>query len=138
MERKTVRSLIRSLRQEERDARRIAAEVLGISALTLDLEQVLPALCEALQEKDDVVRACAAWAIGMIGPEGVEAALPLIRALTDQSALVRRQAAWALRKIGPAAVEAIPALTNALQDEDEGVRANAAWALGRIKKEKAP
>ncbi|MFZ8842411.1 HEAT repeat domain-containing protein, partial [Thermoflexus sp.] len=151
-----VPALIQALRDEDRDVRWMAAWALGeigdpqaTPALTEALKDkeslvcwmaawalgkigvpALPALLEALQDKDEEweVRYAAALALGQIGdPQATPA---LIQALRDENLVVRWAAAEALRKIGDP--QALPALLEALKDEDEGVRRAAAEALGQI------
>jgi len=103
--------------------RRAAAQALG----QIGDPQATPALIQALQDKEWVVRGTAAEALGQIGdPQATPA---LIQALRDEEWEVRRAAAWALKKIGPPAV---PALIQALRDEEWEMREAAAKALGQI------
>jgi HEAT repeat protein len=63
----------------------------------------VPALIEALKDKDRNVRRAAALALGKIGPATKDAVPALIEALKDKESYVRSAAAWALGKIGPEA-----------------------------------
>ena len=103
-----------------------------VSAIA-NLEQMkdpaaVPALIDALKDKDLGVRRNAAWALGrMKDPQAVPA---LIKALKDESSYVRRAAAVALGEIKDP--RAVPALIEALKGENDFVRENAAWALQAI------
>jgi HEAT repeat protein len=69
-------------------------------------KKAIPALIQALIDKDEDVRYAVAYALGKIG-----------------------------RNAGPAkAAKAVPALTEALKDENQFVRENAAKALKQIQK----
>ncbi|NER51449.1 MAG: NTPase (NACHT family), partial [Symploca sp. SIO1A3] len=97
-------------------------------------EAAIPALTQALQDEDDIVRWDAAQALRKIG--GTETAISaLIQALQDEHYSVRSSAAKPLDKIGTET--AILALTQSLQDEDYQVRRNAVIALGEIGTEAA-
>ena len=89
----------------------------------------MPALVEALKDKEWTVRQSAAEALGKIGPKA-EAAVPaLAEALKDKNSVVRRIAAQALAQIG---LPAVPALAKALQDKETDIRLLAAVALGQM------
>jgi HEAT repeat protein len=94
--------------------REIAAQLLG--EIGPPAEAAVPALVEALQEKDPDVRAMAA----------------------EARADIRIRAAEALGRIGPAAAAAVPALGEALvqdevvQGQEGSLQWEAAWALGQI------
>ncbi len=105
--------------------RRAAAEALG----KIGDPQALPALIEALKDKDSGVREVAAGALREIGPQALPA---LIEALKDKDSEVRRAAAEALGKIG--GPQALPALTEALKDEVRWVRRAAVEALAAVLK----
>jgi len=68
----------------------------------------VPALIQALQDQDVSVRYYAAYALGKIGEEAVNAVPTLIQAFQDPHATVRQGAAEALEKIGtPEALKAV-------------------------------
>lgn len=76
------------------------------------------------------IRATAAYVLGQMGREAMEATDDLVEALSDDDPHVRRRAAWALTKIGrPAA----PALERALTNSEPVVRIGAAKALAEIR-----
>jgi len=89
--------------------------------------QALPALLEALEDKEWWVREAAEGALRKIGPPALPAPL---EALKDKDWQVRWAAAEALGRIGD--LQALPALLEALKDKDWQVRWAAAWALGEI------
>jgi HEAT repeat protein len=62
--------------------------------------QAVPALIEALEDRDDHLRCAAAKALGEIGPEAKLAIPALIKALEDENFHVRLDAAEALGEIG--------------------------------------
>jgi len=89
--------------------------------------QAVPALLQALKDKEWRVRWAAAEALESIGdPQAVPA---LIQALKNEDLWVRQAAAGALGKIG---VPVVPALMEALKDRDEDVRGAAARALLKL------
>jgi len=119
-------ALIQTLR--DKDVSMDAASALGEIG-----PQAIPALVEAVDDRDAQVRRGAILALGFIGPEAKEAAPLIIQALEgDAEWLVRSGAANALGWIKPDASEAVPALVQALEDESEYVRSAAADALGEF------
>ncbi len=95
-------------------------------------EQAIPALLNALHDREDPIRCVAALALGEMRAASAIPALTLL--LADASGWVRGAAADALALIGEPAV---PALGEALQDPRDGVRVRAAYALHRIKSVKS-
>jgi HEAT repeat protein len=77
--------------------------------------------------EDDINRAMAANALGLIGSKSVQI---LTECLKDTEVFVRRQAVTALTRMAPNQTAAIPALIKALDDVDEAVRAEAVEGLG--------
>jgi HEAT repeat protein len=124
---KRVEDLIKDLKDERVEVRRLAVE-----ALVRIGESAVPALGEALKDQGEWVRVGAAEALGRIGPEAKSAVPALVEALKDQIVGVRRRAAEALGIIGSEAKSAVPALVEALKGQDAEVREGAAEALGRI------
>ncbi len=94
-------------------------------------KNAVPALVQALSEKDREMRKHAATALYMIGPAAVPG---LVEALRDNNQEVGVWAATALGWIGPAAV---PALERAIKDRDPRVRVLAVAALGKAAGEDA-
>ena len=120
---KQIHTLIRALaaRSQQRSAQKDLVKI-GPAAV--------PALAEALKDKDARVRFSTGRALGEIGPAAKAAVPALIQALKDEDGSVRYQTVLALGKIGPAAKAAVPALKEAL--EDRGLSRHAAEALGKI------
>ncbi len=155
---KAVEPLIDSLKDENNDIQRLAAEALGkigskkavevlknyhsaihkgflfahIGKNKIDSEKAVEPLIQALKDADSFVRWNAADALGKIGSE--KAVEPLIQALKDVDSSVRWNAADALGKIGSERV--VEPLIQALKDVDSSVRWNAADALGKIGSER--
>ena len=119
-----INSLIKKLKsndERELDAAMEKLEKIG--------EPAIPALIEALQDKNLLVRQSAAKVLGYIGSPVIPA---LAKALKNLDAGVRRSAASALGRIGIEAKTALPQLVPLLQDSDAGVRRSAAYAVGNI------
>jgi len=123
-EEENVESLIKAVKDKDKDVRADAAEALG----KIEDPRAVEPLIQALKDKDEDVRTDAAEALGKIGdPRAVE---PLLQALNDKDEYVRIHAAEALGKIGdPRAVEP---LLQALNDKDDRIPGCAAEALGKI------
>jgi HEAT repeat protein len=127
--RNIIDELANQLTDKEPDARRIAAETLGL----IGGAEILPSLIMILvKDKESKVRSHAATALGQIG--STEAVRPLIHTLhVDKESEVRRSAAEALGSIK--STEALPALIRSLtRDKDNNVRGGAAEALGKIRR----
>ena len=92
----------------------------------------VPALINALQDKNESIRASAAYALGDIGSAAQDAVPALTQALRDESTWVRRHATEALGLIGQPAQNTVPALIDLLYDEHYWIRDNAARALARL------
>ena len=117
------------------DARSSAAKALGWIGPAGP--EVIPALIQALADKDARVRAAAAAALGEIGPAAVEAVPALIQTLQDRDVSVIVDAATALGKIGPASPEVVPALVKALTDGHTDMHSAVVYALSEIGPEAA-
>ena len=122
-----VRLNVVRLRSTNAWERMSGADALG--AIGPEAKAAVPALAQALKDKDCDVRLYAAVALGKIGSEAGVAVPALIEALKDEDLCVRMGAEKALGEIGPTAM---PALIEALKDEDLGVRTGAEKALGGI------
>ena len=85
-------------------------------ALSAIGEPAVPALINVLQDKNESIRASAAYALGDIGYSAQEAVPLLTQTLRDESAWVRRHAAEALGLIGQPAQNTVPALIGLLRD----------------------
>lgn len=122
---KDLAALIADLAHPSDRVRWEAAQALGETQDT----QAVPALIEALQDRNVHVRRDAAVALGKLGD--ARAVPALCEALTRWDRDVRRAAAVALGEIGNR--HAVPALVSVLLDkEDEEMRQNVARALGKI------
>lgn len=130
-----VTSLAEALKHDDAELRAQAAVTLeGIGP---EAASAVPALIDALADKDVNVRSNASNALVQVGGE----ALPgLIAALKSEQRDVREQAARTLRKMGPTAQSAVPALVEALQDDDVDVHtavSSALFAIDRVAAEQA-
>lgn len=83
-------------------------------------------------ERETHVHATIADALGLLGPDAVDAVPALIRLLDDEHEIVRVRAVSALGRIGPASPRVVPALARALRDRDHDTRATAAESLGAM------
>jgi len=126
------------LQDQDETVRASVAEALkkiGSPEALRALKETIPALIQALQDRDPEVRSNAAYTLGGKGEGAVDAVPALIQLLKDQNGDVRSNSAGALGQIGtPEAIKAakgaIPALVQALQNKD--IRVTAAGALGQI------
>jgi len=148
-----VPALVAALKEEDPE-RSLHIEV--SNALEKIGAAAVPALIEALKDREAYTRRRAAMILGEIGPPAKDAVPALVAALKDESLWVRAYAARALGGgfftvlpwdvlgsqlvfitraetrggIGPEARAAIPALIEALEDHNEFVRWHAAQAIG--------
>lgn len=123
-EKRDVKGLILTLKDDDETIRKEAARALG----NLGSSQAIEPLTITLQDPDKGVREEAINALGKIDdPQVIK---PLAYALDSQFISLRWKAAQALGKIG--SQEAIEPLTTALQDPDKDVKEEAIIALGRI------
>ncbi len=121
---RTREQLLRHAREGPTKTRAAALQALG----KLQDPQALPALTQALQDKDPSVRRAAALALGELqDPQALPA---LLHALRDEDAFVREAAARALGKLKDP--QALPALLHALQDKNAIVRGAAARAMEEL------
>jgi HEAT repeat protein len=118
---------IAALKEKRQVTRHRAVQTLGAIG-----KPAVPALIEALKDKDPWIRGGAIGALLSIGPSA-EAAVPaLIRVLAEDSDPLRRAAALALGQIGPGAQEAVPELVKAMRGGKLLLSQYAAVALGKI------
>jgi hypothetical protein len=96
-----------------------------------EAKAVVPALIEALKDREKDVRRAAAMALEGVGPTQMSIP-PLQIALEDQEAEVRQNAATALGSFGPMARSPAPQLGKTVKDPDPKVRAAAALAFWRV------
>src|SRR5262249_15561752 len=116
--------LLDLLRHEQVSFRRFAAD--AFIDLAPDTVGIQPALRRALRDKDSMVAADAARALGALRNKARPSVLALVKALTHEEPHVRIYAAEALASIGPNARAATKDLAEALGDPVPGVR----WAAG--------
>ncbi len=102
-----------------------------------ELQQVVPILLAALQDKRSQVRSTAIVALGMSGRVAVPALTGLVKGFSTDADLAW-QAAAALELIGPPSQPAVAALLDALQSPVEKVVVHSARALGAIGAESQP
>jgi HEAT repeat protein len=115
-------------REDEWTLRSDAVKALGHVVGAADV--VVPALVNALRDRDRWVRWSAAESLGRLR---ATAAVPALReALRDRAENVRSGAAEAVAKMGKVAAAAVPDLIEALRDRAGAVRKAAAQALGRL------
>jgi hypothetical protein len=135
--RESVALLVASLRDPDEMVRYAAAGALGAFEhirrrdVRIAPDAAQP-LAHALNDESALVRATAAWALGLIDPPQTLAIEPLAARLGDQDVLVRRQAALALARMWHGAPGAADTLVPALDDPDPVVRLGAARALVRV------
>src|SRR5207302_1714056 len=93
----------------------------------------IPALREALEDKDPRVRVKVAEALWRIErPEPRLLLLVLLDGLKEKDAAVRLNALTVLGRMGSGARAAVPDMSKALEDKDEDVRLEAVLALGEL------
>jgi HEAT repeat protein len=96
---KSTDQLIGDLKSPEEKDRLIAVRLLPQKKR--DAAKVIPALVEALQDKDPDIRISAAIGLGYFGDEAKEAIPPLQAALRDRDPRVREAAGHAIARIRP-------------------------------------
>lgn len=122
--------LLDLLRHREVTFRRFAAD--AFIDLTPDTVSIQPALRRALRDRDSMVAADAARALGALHHRASPSVPALVKALSHEEPHVRIYTAEALASIGPKAVAATRDLARALGDPIPGVRWAAGEALGSI------
>jgi HEAT repeat protein len=122
----------RTLADWQRDLRDPAADVRAraVEALVAFDRRAVPALTQALGDKEYRVRATAVAALVKMQPGDVVPGM--IDALQSVEIPVRANAAGVLGSFGTAAMPAAPALARALKDPNPRVRELAGEALNRI------
>ncbi len=106
----------------------------AISYLGPDAKPAMPKLHALLKDggQDVMVRAGAAFAIGLIGEEAAVAVPDLVKAAGAGNPNLKRAGIRALGEIGPKAVAGVPVLTRALADSDMRTARQAFVSLGDI------
>jgi HEAT repeat protein len=89
-------------------------------------------LIRLLRDPDGVVRAHAAFVIGLMGEDARDAVPILIEMLQYGMLGDQRLAAMTLGTMGAAAADAIPMLLATTNEEDDTLASMAAWALEEI------
>ena len=123
-----------ALTNEDAAVRKEAVRSLGKlqGRASLDPSFVVPALLDALADRDASVRAIATTYLGIIH-KNPDATVPaLTEMLKDENPEVRTAAASALGSFGAAASPAVPALRRAAGDKDENVAREAGLALVKL------
>ena len=113
--------MIKDLSHRDPERRRAAAEYLADAKS----EAAVPALTQALKDKDEDVRVTSAYALWNIGDASAPARAELRAALADESGLVRIYSAGALEMLGENPKNLIPAIKEAMADSRMWVRAYA-------------
>jgi HEAT repeat protein len=107
--------------------------VVALGELGPAARDAVPALAEALEDRELSVRWDAAKALGKIGAAAARAVPALTAVLHEQDdAIVRQRAVVALGEIGPAARAAVPALIGVLKESAQHLDEHAGEALVRI------
>jgi len=122
--------LVELLRHQQVEIRRLAADAL--IDLAPDTVSIQPALRRSLRDKDSMVVADSARALGALRSRASPSVRALVNALSHEEPHVRIYAAEALASIGPTASAATKDLARALRDPIPGVRWSAGEALGSI------
>jgi HEAT repeat protein len=128
--------LIVALTSTSTDTRYHAAEILG--GMGSSAGRAGPALVNALEDKDPVVRMAAKAALDEIGvtfeysPSVSQHIEDLITSLRDPNPNIRAEAAYDLGNLGPQATLALSALRLAQDDPDARVRSAATLAIMKI------
>jgi len=124
---------VRDLSSKNLNVRDNAANSLGNEANNPEFGRAaavaVPALLQALKDRDPTLRGAAAFALGSIGAQPEKTVPALIEALKDPENRVRQSAADALGEFHSESSSAVPALAAALADPDDQVRQTAAKSL---------
>lgn len=123
-----------ALTSEDAAVRKEAVRSLGKlqGRASLDPSFVVPALLDALADRDAGVRAIATTYLGIIHKDADAAVPALTEMLKDEDPEVRTAAATALGSFGAAANPALPALRRAQGDKDENVAREAGLTIVKL------
>ncbi|HOU14121.1 MAG TPA: HEAT repeat domain-containing protein [Anaerolineae bacterium] len=102
---------------ENEEVRGAAAHALG--EMGAEAIPAVPALVEALEDEESLVRLITAEALGKIGPGAVEAVPALLKVVAEDRG-ADLYAVYALANIGPEPNEVVPVLIQRLRDDDVG------------------
>ena len=103
--------------------------------------EAVPALIEALLDRESFVRVWAAAALARVQRENPDAIPALVAGTHDAISFVRSLAAWHLGRLGPThpgIKSVVPGLRELLNDNDPSVRAEALMALENLACKGAP
>lgn len=119
--------------QEAKSSVRVSAAE-ALASLGADAAPGVPALVDALQDRDNYVRFAVTRALGDVGPAAKAAIPALSDAMKDGNSLVRRNAAIAVWKIDGRADLAVPVLGDYVKDKrnEPFFRAEAIHVLGAM------
>ena len=112
--------------------RRALDAVLALGRFGSVSQGAAPALVQALQDNNHLVRGASAMALHQVGADPKVAVPALIGALGDKVVLVRVSAIEALAEIGKGDQEVVPALAEMLKADNDAVRYAATRALGTL------
>ena len=112
-----------------------ARQLAAMDELTEMGAEALPALLEAVDNKDVEVRLAAIEVLGRIGTKARSATPKLIELVDDKNPHLRYGAIWSLGEIGSPAKAAIPKLIDGLSSTDDKCQIECVQALGKFGKQ---
>ncbi len=129
--------LLAALESANPDARSYAADALAdmaqyTDASALPLEQVVPGLTRALDDKDYAVRVSACLALKHVGPRANSALSKLIGRLKDKEWSVAEAAVQAVAAVDPSGKDSVPALAKVLRRRRHELREIVCQELGAL------
>jgi HEAT repeat protein len=129
--------LLAALKSVNPDARSYAADALAdmaqyIDAPALPLEQSVPGLTSALEDKHHAVRVSACLALKQLGPRAQPALPKLVAALQDREWAVAEAAVQAVAAVDPTGKTAVPALVKVLEHSQHELREIVCQELGQL------
>jgi len=123
--------LIGSIGHEDAFVRRGVCRILA--TLGVHAKAAAPALTRALRDRDPIVRATAAEALGGLGESAATSVVELVRALRSETdGYARAVLAKALGQLGAHAESAVPELIDGLRSKDSTLKLRAAMALAEL------
>jgi HEAT repeat protein len=130
---------VAALKSDDALERRLAAHALA--EIGLAAREAVPALIDAVRDRESYVRVWAAAALARVEPENPNAIPVLVAGTRDEISFVRSLAAWHLGRLGPEhpGIECVVSDLRALRnDNDPSVRAEALVALENLAGKGAP
>jgi len=125
-----VQPLCDVLKNKQEGVRVRASAAYSLGRIRADIRAAVPALSEALDSEDALLRVNAAASLVKIEPSlNKESLKILLGGLKDSRKYVRNSSIRAIGQMGQDAREAVPELARALKDEDKWCRLAAAHAL---------